>query len=128
MRHRSDTCCDGTQRLTGEREGGRGMHCHETSSMNSSEVLTCTHDSNSLERRRGGREGKEGGREGKRRSGMGREKKREKGEKEKEEKKCNHVTCPLDSLVPRPSLSTRICTASRIRSSGNKTNLLNTVI
>ena len=94
----------------GEREGGRGTHCHETStsSMNSSEVLTCTHDSNSLERRRGGREGKEGGGEGKRRSGMGREKKREKGEKEKEEKKCNHVTCPLNSLVPRPSLSTSI--------------------
>lgn len=64
----------------GEREGGRGTHCHETStsSMNSSEVLTCTHDSNSLERRRGGREGKEGGGEGKRRSGMGREKKKRK--------------------------------------------------
>ena len=28
-----------------------------------------------------------------------------KGEKEKEEK---HVTCPLNSLVPRPSLSTSI--------------------
>ena len=86
MRHRSDRCCDGTQRLMGEGEGRRGTHCNETStsSMNSSEVLTCTHNSNSLERGRGGREGKG-------RSGMEREKRQKgkgrRGERGKEEKR-----------------------------------------
>ena len=50
------------------------MHCHgtSTSSMNSSEVLTCTHDSNRLERGRGSWRGEEGGRERKRELERGR--------------------------------------------------------
>ena len=102
----------------GEREGGRGTHCHETStsSMNSSEVLTCTHDSNSLER---GEEEVERGRgevewkgrkDEKGRGGGGREKRRRKGRKKKR-KRRNAITLSahwIYSLIPRPSLSTSI--------------------